>query len=414
MLEKIKQYKFNAIISRDGVISYEDLTNLVIKYKLEIHTKINENDCVVINSDYSQYSIALLLALIEINVTIVPIIDSTVSEFKDKLEACNPNLIIEISDAGDLKFKFHKRYKDNSIQHSEITKAECGLILFSSGTTGKPKTMLINLSKMLSTFSKPKKQSKLTFLVFLLFDHIGGLNTLLSCLNNGSPIVIPDKRDPSDIINLIDKNKINVLPTSPTFLNLMFLDDAFDLQKLSSLRLITYGTERMPQILLEKINKKLPRVKLLQTFGTSETGILKTVSKSSDSLFFKIDDPDREYKILDGELYIRSKTGIKGYLDHDNSNFKEDGWFATGDLVEESGDGYIQIVGRKNDVINVGGLKAMPSEIENVISQVLGVIDVLVYGEENVITGNMVCCKIVKEEGIEEKALKRDKTVLQI
>ena len=115
--------------------------------------------------------------------------------------------------------------------------------------------MLINLSKMLSTFSKPKKQSKLTFLVFLLFDHIGGLNTLLGCLNNGSPIVIPDKRDPSDIINLIDKNKINVLPTSPTFLNLMFLDDAFDLQKLSSLRLITYGTERMPQILLEKINK---------------------------------------------------------------------------------------------------------------------------------------------------------------
>ena len=179
MLEKIQQYTGNAIISRDGVISYEDLTNLVIKYKLEIHTKINENDCVVINSDYSQYSIALLLALIEINVTIVPIIDSTVSEFKDKLEACNPNLIIEISDAGDLKFKFEKRYKDNSLQHSEITKAECGLILFSSGTTGKPKTMLINLSKMLSTFSKPKKQSKLTFLVFLLFDHIGGLNTLL-------------------------------------------------------------------------------------------------------------------------------------------------------------------------------------------------------------------------------------------
>ena len=75
----------------------------------------------------------------------------TVSEFKDKLEACNPNLIIEISDAGDLKFKFEKRYKDNSLQHSEITKAECGLILFSSGTTGKPKTMLL-IYKMLKNF----------------------------------------------------------------------------------------------------------------------------------------------------------------------------------------------------------------------------------------------------------------------
>ena len=144
----------------------------------------------------------------------------------------------------------------------------------------------------------------------------------------------------------------------------------------------------------------------MQTFGTSETGILNTTSKSSDSLFFKIDDPDRETKVINGELFIRSKTGIKGYLDHDNSNFMDDGWFATGDLVEESEDGYLRVIGRKNDVIYVGGLKVMPSEIENVINLVDGVIDASVYGAENIITGNMVCCKIVKKEGYDSKALK--------
>ncbi|WP_047734623.1 AMP-binding protein, partial [Vibrio parahaemolyticus] len=101
---------------------------------------------------------------------------------------------------------------------------------------------------------------------------------------------------------------------------------------LKSLRMITYGTEAMPESLLLRLKAALPRVKLLQTFGTSETGIAQTSSRSSSSLEIRFDDPNQEYKIVDNELWLRSKTQILGYLNHDMSSFSDDGWFQTGDL----------------------------------------------------------------------------------
>ena len=74
-----------------------------------------------------------------------------------------------------------------------------------------------------------------------MFDHIGGLNTLLNCLISGTTFVIPYDRNPSTVISLIYKYNVNVLPTTPTFLNLMMMDESFNSLKLNSLKLITYG-----------------------------------------------------------------------------------------------------------------------------------------------------------------------------
>jgi acyl-coenzyme A synthetase/AMP-(fatty) acid ligase len=175
------------------------------------------------------------------------------------------------------------------------------------------------------------------------------------------------------------------------------MDEKFDENKLKSLKLITYGTERMPKNLLEKLNKSLPKVRLMQTFGTSETGILKTKSMSSDSLFFKIIDENQQYKIVDNELYLKSNTSVGKYINHQNSSFIKGGWFKTGDIVETNNEGYIKIIGRKNKVINVGGLKVMPNEVENIINSHKDVIDSTVYGEQNNITGYIVCANIVSK-----------------
>ena len=119
---------------------------------------------------------------------------------------------------------------------------------------------------------------------------------------------------------------------------------------LSSLRMITYGTEAMPESLLNRLKEAFPRVKFLQTFGTSETGIANTSSKSSNSTFMKIDDPELEYKIVENELWLKSKTQVMGYLNSSMDSFTEDGWFKTGDLVEATEDGYIKIIGRNKEV----------------------------------------------------------------
>ena len=91
-------------------------------------------------------------------------------------------------------------------------------------------------------------------------------------------------------------------------------------------------------------------------------------------------------------LEIKAKSAMLGYLNAP-SPFTEDGWFKTGDAVEVNGE-YIKILGRKSEIINVGGDKVYPQEVESVIQEIDNIADVIVYGEKNSITGNIVCAKV--------------------
>ncbi len=395
MIEVIRKYEGECLIDLNGTYTFSDLVSQTNKFKNLLSNKIRNHDRVLIYSDYTFHSISLLLSLSDLNINIIPIVKTTESEYQEKVESVNPHLILSFNDENKLIIKNSKLTQNKEDVFNDVTnKGDTGIILFSSGTTGKPKVMIQNLTKIISSIKAPRRQKSLRFIILLMFDHIGGLNTLFNCLINGSPFVIPLDRSPSLVISLIYKYQVNILPTTPTFLNLLMIDESFDSSKLKSLKLITYGTERMSEIILNKLNSSLPKVKLLQTFGTSETGILKTQSKSSNSLFFKIVDDEKEYKIVGDELYLRSKTQVNGYVNQSSEDFLNDGWYATGDLVETDEDGYIKIIGRKNKLINVGGLKVLPKEIEDVINSVNGVDDSTVYSEPNNLVGNIVCAKI--------------------
>ena len=400
----VKNYTGECIIDDFGFYSFSDLCIQIEKFKKSFIGKVQNNDRVLIYSDYTFHSISLLISLSDLNINIIPLVKTTESEYQDKVKSVNPNWIFSFNDQGDLLMDhFYKSFNDDKLFNDITQKGDTGIILFSSGTTGKPKVMIQNLTNLISLIKIPRKQKALRFIILLMFDHIGGLNTLLNCLISGTPFVIPSDRNPSSIISTIEKHQVNVLPTTPTFLNLMMMNESFSSIKLQSLKLITYGTERMSEVLLKKLNSYLPQIKLLQTFGTSETGILKTRSKSSSSLFFKIIDDEKEHKIINNELFLKSKTQVNGYVNHNNDNFKDNGWYATGDLVETDEDGYVKIIGRKNKLINVGGLKVLPKEIEDVINSVYGVDDSTVYGESNNLVGNIVCAKIFTQlENIKE------------
>ena len=103
-------------------------------------------------------------------------------------------------------------------------------------------------------------------------------------------------------------------------------------------------------------------------------------------------------KIIDQILLIKSKLNIKGYLNLESDKFDEDGWYNTGDVVVTDDDNYLMIVGRVNEVINIGGLKVLPAEIEEIILKFNNVVDCLVYGKNNSITGQVVCAKIVLKD----------------
>jgi len=131
--------------------------------------------------------------------------------------------------------------------------------------------------------------------------------------------------------------------------------------------------------------------------------MVKTTSMSSSSTFLKFEDPNQEFKIVNNELWLRSRTQVLGYINHSNESFTEDGWFMTGDLVEEANEGYIKIIGRTKELINVGGEKVLPGEVESIIMELESVQDCIVKAEINAITGQMVCAAIVLKNGFNFK-----------
>ena len=399
ILEKFKSFNSkNAIVFEDRIYTYEEFVKQIKDYKNILDKHNISSKVVVILGDYSFYNLALFFALYENKNIIVPITSNIKKVQDDFIEESFCEIIIK-TDEKNLLIQDLKTTASHNMIDNLIEKNSSGLILFSSGSTGKPKAMIHNLDTLIDSF-KDKKEKSMNMLVFLMFDHIGGLNTVFNALCMGACLIIPKIKDAKTICELIEKYKIMVLPSSPTFLNLILISQEYKNYDLSSLRMITYGTETMPQSLLLKLKEVFPKVKFLQTFGTSETGISTTSSKSSNSLFMKLEDINGEYKIVENELWLRSKTQVLGYLNASMDSFTSDGWFKTGDLVEVDGE-YIKIIGRAKEVINVGGQKVLPAEVESVILSMEEVDDCMVYGEQNVITGQTVVCDVVLNKNIE-------------
>jgi len=211
-------------------------------------------------------------------------------------------------------------------------------------------------------------------------------------LSGAGTLIYTDNRSPENICYLIEKYKIEILPTTPTFLNLLLISESFKKFNLSSLKIISYGTEPMSSDLLIKLHSIFKHVKLHQTYGLIEVGVLRSKSENNVSTWVKIGGDNYKTRIVDGILQIKSDSILLGYLNAKNP-ITDDGWFDTGDQVEVKGE-FFKILGRKSEIINVGGEKVFPTEVENVLLEMNNIQEITIFGQKNPIMGNIVCAKI--------------------
>ncbi len=344
-------------------------------------TQIYPGDVVAIIGDFNPPSILTLLRLIERGTTVVPLTTDTRHEHEYFFETALVDAVIENN-----VVTLRKHSAKNDLIESLRTADHAGLVLFSSGTTGRPKAILHDLTLFLDRFETPRPT--LRTINFLLFDHIGGINTLLHTLFNKGVVVAPEKRTVDSVLETCRKYDVELLPTTPTFLRMMLMSGAVPDRIPGTLKVITYGTERMDQPTLFELCRLLPDVDFRQTFGMSELGIVRAKSVARNSLFMKIGGEGVETKVVDNILQIRSRSRMLGYLNAP-SPFDADGWYNTKDVVEVEGDAY-KVVGRVSEVINVGGLKFMASEVERVALTFPNVSMVKVTSRPNPITGQHV------------------------
>lgn len=392
-----------AIAWRGDTTSYAQLGQRVEQLLVDFEAAGPPASSVVaLEADFHPDAVAALLALIEHAAVIVPL-TSTVEASKPRFrQIAEIEWIVEVDDAG-VRSRATGVAATHPLLQSLKDERHPGLVLFSSGSTGEPKAALHDFVPLLEKFQVQRKAW--CTMAFLLFDHIGGVNTLLYTLSNGGTLVVVEDRSPQVVCELIERHGVELLPTSPTFLNLLFVSGAHEHHDLSSLQLVTYGTEVMPEATLRRVHKALPAATLQQTYGLSELGILRSKSRSSDSLWVKLGGEGFEIRVTDEALLeIKARSAMLGYLNA-ASPFTDDGWFRTGDRVEVDGE-YFRILGRVSEVINVGGNKVDPGEVEDALLQLDGVVDAVVFSEPHDLLGQIVAARVRISEGEEAAAFR--------
>jgi long-chain acyl-CoA synthetase len=393
-----------ALVWRDTKWSYAQFDQAIDAWLAElIRNRIVPGSVVAICGDYSPNACALLLASALNGNIVVPLSRSSVQGWDRMMQTAEVGYAVQFDGNDEWKLASYGRRVTHPLLLALRKRESPGLILFSSGSTGESKGSVLDFARILGKFKPPRPAHRT--LAFLLMDHIGGINTLLHVLCHGGVIVTAPDRKPDTICAVIDAHQIQLLPTTPTFLRMLLISDAIRRHDLKSLEIVTYGTEPMPASTLAAVRESLPWVRLKQTYGLSELGILPTFTRDSSSPWLKLGVAGFEHKVVDGVLWIRSEMAMLGYLNA-SSPFDAEGWFNTQDLVEVDGE-FIRILGRKSELINVAGEKVHPTEVEDVLLRLDNVRDATVSGKQNPVTGQVVAARITLLTPEEPEAFKR-------
>ena len=392
-----------AIFEKGKVYDYSDLLAEAEKWTSRLEKTLGNQHVIALQSDFSFEAISLLIALYRQG-KVVALISPGAKNVQAYCEDAQAEYLFSYDIGGLRGVEVTRENNDTHPLLVELSaKKHAGFIIFSSGTTGRPKAILHDLEKFLTSYENVKK----TFctLSFLLLDHIAGLDTLFYTLSSGGSLVLPDGRTPASICKLISDCKVEVLPVSPSFLNLLLLSGEYQNFDLSSLKVVSYGSEPIIDSVLVKLPELFPNAKIIQKYGTSEFGSPRSKTKEGDSAWMKLDGDQFQTKIENGILWVKAQSTMLGYLNAEGM-LERDGWLCTGDMVEVDGP-WMRIIGRESDIINIGGEKVFPIEVESRLNEVSAVIDSIVFGESHAMLGNQVCAKVRCEPGVDTKILKK-------
>ena len=369
--------------------------------------------------------------------TIVPIQPQlTINEIISVLKYCEIDLIItnscfkkKIEQLVSKKiYNFKVYYLDSSlyqsyeyisfIQKSEMPKKnkyynDIAIMLNTSGTMSNPKRVMLSHYNIISNIESNIKSLNLTkdeTTLITLPMYFGYCNTaqFLTHIYLGAKIVIIDSPFlPQACFKAIEEKKVTNTTLVPTTLLSLLFFEQYDLYNYESLNFICFGGGFVPVDKLKKIIEKFPNISFCQTYGLTECSPRVTLleSKYSLSKIGSVGKPIPNVKvkiqtIVDdklGEILVAGPNIMKGYYKNKPATLRtiKKGWLHTGDLGYLDDDGFLYLTGRIKNIIISGGINIYPEEIEEVILNMEGIKDVVVYGIKHDFLGEVPCAKIV-------------------
>jgi acyl-CoA synthetase (AMP-forming)/AMP-acid ligase II len=283
--------------------------------------------------------------------------------------------------------------------------------ILTSGSTGKPKAVQHGWAGLCRPVRRQSGGPDQRWLQTYRPNLYAGLQVLLQCFLSCGTLLVPREGWPvSSIIEFAAQHDVECISATPSYWRKMLISCDPSLLRKLRLKQITLGGEVVDQPVLENLKRHFPTARITHIYATTELGrcfaVKDGVAGFPMSFLEKPSDDGIELKIVDGELFARSANAMNCY---DGGGSRMDGrsWFATGDLVEVVGE-RARFVGRKSEMINVGGNKVYPVEVERVIRAVPGVTDVRVFARASSIAGQLVACEIVADPGRDTNRLKNE------
>ena len=306
---------------------------------------------------------------------------------------------IETSYGTERKEQIRKIISDNC---DDLHKT--AVILFTSGTTGEPKGVklshrgIIENLKGIDGYFHVREGQKI--LIARPLVHVAVLTgELMFALYKGLEIGFYEEVfQPARLAKYIDENKVQVFGCTPTLM--------YHLSKYlhgNALESIVISGERLTEGIAEILKEKFPDKMFYNVYGLTETS--PRVSALCPKEFFgKVGSVGKpiahtKVKLKSGELLVKSRSLMQGYIcepERTREKLKK-GWLYTGDMACLDKQGYLYILGRKDDMLIRSGMNIYPAEIENIAMQIDGVRSCMVYGEEDIHYGQKICMKAVTD-----------------
>lgn len=256
--------------------------------------------------------------------------------------------------------------------------------IFTSGTTGQPKKVIHTIHSLTRTVRSGEKYIGQVWGYAYNPTHMAGLQVFLQAFKNKNTLVNIFNANRSEVFHLIEKYSISHISATPTFYRLLL---PFE-KTYPSVQRITLGGEKSDSHLYESIHSIFPSAKINNVYASTEAGSL--FAAKGDCFFIPSAIRDK-FKVVNDELLIHYS------LLGSSESFQLDGeFYHSGDIIEwvDTNEGTFKFKSRKNELINVGGYKVNPGEVETIINAIDGVCQSLVYGKFNSILGNILCADI--------------------
>jgi fatty-acyl-CoA synthase len=289
------------------------------------------------------------------------------------------------------------------------------LIVYTSGTTGKPKGAVLTQSALLwnglnSLHAHDLRQSDRVLTALPMF-HVGGLNIqTLPALLAGATVILHKRFDPAAWLEDVATRKPTLSLLVPAAMQAAIQHPAWRATDLSSLRMLNCGSMIVPDSLIRAFHAR--GVPVGQVYGCTETAPIATVLLREDAER-KVGSAGKpavhcEVRVVGGEIWVRGPAVMRGYWNDPAGTaaaLTAEGWFRTGDLARIDADGFYWIMGRSKDVIISGGENIYPAELENVLADCAAIVEAAVVGIEDPKWGEAACACVVTREKMSEQAV---------